>query len=110
MRLTIKRLVSLGLVFASAALMAAMVIVSAHAGGSVEEFDAAGTYKAKCFACHGAAAEKRFDTSLTDDQLFEAVMKGKKPEKPPNMPAYEEKGVTADQAKALIAFMKSLKS
>jgi len=37
-------------------------------------------------------------------------MKGKKPEKPPNMPAYEEKGVTAEQAKALVAHVKQLKS
>jgi hypothetical protein len=37
------------------------------------------------------------------------VLKGKKPEKPPNMPAYEEKGITEDQAKALVAHMKSLK-
>ena len=31
-------------------------------------------------------------------------------EKPPNMPAYEEKGVTADQAKTLVAFMKAQKN
>ena len=37
------------------------------------------------------------------------VLKGKKPEKPPNMPAYEEKGINEDQAKALVAYMKSLK-
>jgi hypothetical protein len=37
-------------------------------------------------------------------------MKGKKPEKPPNMPAYGEKGVTAEQAKALLEYMKKLKS
>jgi hypothetical protein len=36
-------------------------------------------------------------------------MKGKKAEKPPNMPAFEEKGVTADQAKALLDYMKSIK-
>jgi hypothetical protein len=30
-------------------------------------------------------------------------------EKPPNMPAFEEKGITADQAKALVGFMKSQK-
>jgi hypothetical protein len=37
------------------------------------------------------------------------VLKGKKPEKPPNMPAFEERGITADQAKALVAYMKTLK-
>jgi hypothetical protein len=30
-------------------------------------------------------------------------------EKPPNMPGFAEKGITADQAKALVAHMKSLK-
>jgi cytochrome c5 len=41
--------------------------------------------------------------------MVQAILKGKKPEKPPNMPAYGEKGITEDQAKALVAFMKSLK-
>jgi hypothetical protein len=41
--------------------------------------------------------------------MVEAVLKGKKGEKPPNMPAYQEKGITEDQAKALVAHMKSLK-
>jgi hypothetical protein len=39
----------------------------------------------------------------------QAVLKGKKPEKPPNMPAFEDKGITADQAKALVDYMKSVK-
>jgi hypothetical protein len=47
---------------------------------------------------------------LTEDQMVEAVLKGKKGEKPPHMPAYGEKGVTAEQAKALIAHMKELKA
>jgi hypothetical protein len=59
--------------------------------------------------CHGAKAEKKFDPALTEDQMLEAVLKGKKAEKPPHMPAYEPKGVTADDAKALIAHMKKLR-
>jgi hypothetical protein len=47
---------------------------------------------------------------LTDDELVAIVLKGKKAEKPPHMPGYEEKGVTADQAKALVAHMKELKA
>jgi mono/diheme cytochrome c family protein len=74
-----------------------------------DQFDAPTTYKAKCAACHGPAAEKRFDASIADAELLQAVLKGKKAEKPPNMPAYEEKGITEDQAKALVAYMKSLK-
>ena len=88
----------------------AVVMVSAASpteGG--EQFDAGATYK-KCVACHGQKAEKKFDASLPDQQLVDIVMKGKKPEKPPNMPAYGEKGVTPEQAKALVDHMKQLKS
>jgi len=76
----------------------------------VQPSDPAAYYKAKCVVCHGPKAEKRFDPALTDEQYIDAILKGKKPEKPPNMPAYGEKGVTADQAKALLAHMKQLKS
>jgi mono/diheme cytochrome c family protein len=72
--------------------------------------DPAAYYKAKCQMCHGPTAEKKFDPSLTDEQYIDAILKGKKPEKPPNMPAYGEKGVTADQAKALLDHMKQLRS
>ena len=71
--------------------------------------DSAALYKSKCVACHGATAEKKFDATKADDELLQIVLKGKKLEKPPNMPGYEEKGVTADQAKALVAYMKSQK-
>ena len=74
-----------------------------------DDFDAAATYKAKCVACHGAAAEKKFDATSVEADLIQIVLKGKKAEKPPNMPAYEEKGITEDQAKALVAYMKSIK-
>jgi len=90
-----------------AAFLAAMVVVSAD---SLTVDDAASSYKAKCVACHGQKAEKKFDSSLPDEQLIAIVMKGKKPEKPPNMPAYGEKGITAEQAKALVELMKQLKN
>jgi mono/diheme cytochrome c family protein len=110
MKFKITRLVNLAVALVGASLLAVFVLVSVDArAGITDQFDASGTYKTKCVACHGAAAEKRFDKTKADDQLLEAVMKGKKPEKPPNMPAYEEKGITADQAKALIEYMKSLK-
>ena len=82
----------------------------AAAQGEVQPSDPAAYYKAKCVVCHGPKAEKKFDTSLTDEQYVEAILKGKKPEKPPNMPAYGEKGVTAEQAKALLDYMKQLRS
>ena len=88
--------------------VSAFAFVSARASNQ-DQFDATATYKAKCAACHGQTAEKKFDAALPDAELVQAVLKGKKPEKPPNMPAYEEKGISEDQAKALVAFMKSLK-
>jgi mono/diheme cytochrome c family protein len=72
--------------------------------------DAVTYYKeAKCVVCHGQKAEKKFDVNLKEEDQIAAILKGKKAEKPPNMPAYESKGLTADQAKALLDYMKSLK-
>ena len=82
----------------------------ATAQGEAQPSDPAAFYKAKCVACHGQKAEKKFDTSLTEEQHLDAILKGKKPEKPPNMPAYGEKGVTPEQAKALLDYMKQLKT
>ncbi|PWT94541.1 MAG: hypothetical protein C5B55_02575 [Blastocatellia bacterium] len=76
----------------------------------VADFDAAATYKSKCVSCHGAKADKKFDATKADDDLVQVILKGKKAEKPPNMPEYESKGITADQAKALVTLMKSLKA
>ena len=75
----------------------------------VQPSDTAAYFKAKCVMCHGPKAEKKFDAALPEDQMLDAILKGKKVEKPPHMPAYEPKGVTADNAKALIAYMKQLK-
>ena len=86
------------------------VLALASARTDVQPSDTAAYYKAKCVMCHGKKAEKKFDTSLTDDQLVEVVLKGKKAEKPPHMPSYAEKGVSAEQAKALVDHMKQLKA
>jgi cytochrome c1 len=37
-------------------------------------------------------------------------LKGKKGEKPPYMPGFEAKGMTEDQAKALAAYMRTLRT
>jgi len=72
--------------------------------------DAASYYKdAKCVVCHGPKAEKKFNADLKDEEMVEIVSKGKKSEKPPNMPGYEAKGLTAEQAKAMVDYMRSLK-
>lgn len=90
--------------------MTVLMVVVVQAKKEAQDSDPAAFYTAKCVACHGKKAEKKFDTTLTDDQMVEAVLKGKKVEKPPNMPAYGEKGVTAEQAKALVDYMKQLKA
>jgi mono/diheme cytochrome c family protein len=109
MKVTINRLMKLGVAVVGVTLAATFLLVSVRARTSDDQFDAAGTYKAKCFACHGAKAEKKFDATKTDDELLQTVLKGKKMDKPPNMPGFEEKGITGDQAKALVAYMKSIK-
>ena len=73
-----------------------------------QDFDAAAVYKAKCAMCHGQKAEKKFDSTKADDALAEIILKGKD-DVTPKMPAYEAKGVTPEQAKALAAYMKTLK-
>lgn len=95
------------LVLGGVIVMAVLWITPMPVRGSDD--DTAALFKSKCAACHGATAEKKFDATKADDVLVDTILKGKKLEKPPNMPAYEEKGVTADQAKALVAFMKSQK-
>jgi mono/diheme cytochrome c family protein len=72
--------------------------------------DPAATYKAKCAACHGAAAAKWFDPAKPEADQVQAILKGKKGEKPPYMPEFESKGITEDAAKALVAHMKSLRT
>ena len=90
--------------------ISAAVFAATAKPGNDDPFDAAASYQAKCVACHGQKAEKKFDSTLTEAQLIDAVINGKKPEKPPNMPAYGEKGVTPEQAKALVEHMKQIKS
>ena len=93
-----------------AMLVAGSALFSAAARvNKADDFDPAAAYKTKCVACHGATAEKKFNTTLSDAELVDAVLKGKKGEKPPNMPAYQDKGINEEQAKALVAYMKSLK-
>jgi mono/diheme cytochrome c family protein len=97
------------LVLITGAMVPAFLLAFSVGAHATVQDDSAALYKAKCFACHGATAEKKFDATKAEDELIQIVLKGKKLEKPPNMPAFEEKGITADQAKALVAFMKSQK-
>ena len=105
-----KRVKNIGITVTAIFLFGAVFFSIAPAQGEAQPSDPAAYYKAKCVACHGQKAEKKFDASLTEEQQLDAILKGKKPEKPPNMPAYGEKGVTAEQAKGLLEYMKQLRS
>jgi len=95
---------------AATILLALLGVVSAGARQtSSPDFDAAKTYKGKCLACHGPKADKKFDAAKSDDEHVQIILKGKKAEKPPNMPGYESKGMNAEQAKAMLDYMKSLR-
>jgi mono/diheme cytochrome c family protein len=72
------------------------------------DFDAAAAYKTKCAMCHGQKAEKKFDAAKAEEVHVEAILKGVNSQ-PVKMPGYEAKGVTAEQAGAYVALMKSLK-
>lgn len=72
--------------------------------------DVASQYKKQCAMCHKADASKFFEPSKMDEVLTEIVLKGKKAEKPPDMPGYETKGMTKDQAKLLVAYMRQMRT
>jgi len=105
-----KRLRNIAIITTAIFSFSAVFYSLAAAQGEAQPSDPAAYYKAKCVVCHGPKVEKKFDPSLTDEQYIDAILKGKKPEKPPNMPAYGEKGVTAEQAKALLDHMKQLRA
>jgi len=77
---------------------------------NVPQDDVAAQYKKTCAVCHKANAEKSFEPSKMDEVLVEIVLKGKKAEKPPHMPGYEEKGMTKEQAKLLVTYMRQLRT
>ncbi len=96
-------------IFVAAALVVAGAFLIVSTPARATDDDTAALYNTKCKMCHGATAEKKVDKTKADDALIQTVLDGKTAEKPPNMPAFKDKGLTPDQAKALVAYMKSLK-
>ncbi len=95
--------------FASPLLLLAIFKTTPAKVAAVVTDDPAATYKAKCAMCHTPTASKFFDPAKTDEEHVQIILKGKKGEKPPYMPAWETKGITEDDAKALAAYMRQLK-
>jgi cytochrome c6 len=104
MVITIKRVKKLFAGLFVLPLFGILLLTSAALSTSAEGDEIAATYKAKCAMCHGANAEKSFDATKAEDVLVDAVIKGVKPK----MPSYDQK-LTADQAKQLVAYMKTLR-
>jgi len=92
-------------------LLAALPIVSGFAKGwnGDQSTSAAAMYRGACVACHGTRAELRFDATKLEEKLVRTILKGRKTEIPPDMPSFADKGVSQEQAKALVAYMKSLR-
>lgn len=96
-------------VFVIAIAAAAGLRSAPAAARSAAADDPATVYKTKCAMCHTPKAEKFYDPAKTEDEHIETVMKGKKGEKPPFMPGFEAKGMSRDDAKALVEYMQSLR-
>ena len=56
-----------------------------------------------------AEADKKFNPDLPENQMVDAILNGLPAETPPDMPAFADKGINEERAKALIAYMKSLR-
>ena len=74
--------------------------------------DGAATYKAKCAGCHGPEGQGKVGpalkgTTLTDAQIADLLTKGDDAKKAPHKKALA--GLSADDAKAVATFVKSLK-
>lgn len=94
-----------------------IVAVSAMVPAAFAAEDGAAMFKAKCVACHaangGGKPAMKGSNLLTDeakkaadDKLVAAIMDGGAAKKAAH--AFGKKGVTADQAKALVAHIRSL--
>ena len=74
--------------------------------------DGAALYKAKCAGCHGPEGQGKIGaalkgTSLTEDQIVALLTTGDAAKKPPHKKPVN--GVSADDAKAIAAFVKTLR-
>lgn len=74
-----------------------------------QSFDPETYYKTNCVECHGKEAQKKFEPALPESQLIDAILNGATTETPPDMPAFAEKGINEERAKALLTYMKSIR-
>ena len=89
-----------------------LAVVAMMSGMALAAEDGAAIFKAKCAMCHGASGEGKSGpalkgTSLSADQIADVLTKGAPGKKAPHGKALA--GITADQASAVAAYVKSLK-
>lgn len=95
-------------------LLALLLVVTLIASFALPAFaaDGAATFKAKCAACHGPNGEGKMGpklqgTAVTADQIVDMLTKGNDAKKVPHKKPLS--GLSADDAKAVADFVKSLK-
>jgi mono/diheme cytochrome c family protein len=95
-------------------LLILLLVVALTASLALPAFaaDGAGTFKAKCAACHGPEGQGKIGpalkgTALTADQITDLLTKGNDAKKPPHKKPVA--GLSADDVKAVADFVKSLK-
>jgi mono/diheme cytochrome c family protein len=89
-----------------------LAVVAMTSGMALAAEDGAAIYKAKCAGCHGAAGQGKIGpalkgTSLSPEQIADALLKGAPGKKAPHSKPMA--GLTADQASAVAAYVNSLK-
>ena len=85
----------------------ALISAPAQSDQKKQSFDRAAYYKKNCAECHGSNADKKFNPNLPENQMVDSILNGVPMETPPDMPAFADKGINEERAKALIAYMKS---
>ena len=89
-----------------------VIALSASLALPVFAQDGGATFKTKCAACHGPEGRGKIGpalkgTALTADEITDLLTKGNDAKKPPHKKAIS--GLSADDAKAVAAFVKTLK-
>ena len=92
--------------------ISSLAVLALMLGMAFAAEDGAAIFKAKCAMCHGAAGEGKSGpalkgTSLTAAQIADVLTNGAPGKKAPHGKALA--GMTADQAAAVAAFVKTLK-
>ena len=97
-----------------ARLLAFLLVVTLSASLALPAFaqDGAATFKAKCAMCHGPNGEGKIGpklqgTAVPPDQIVDMLTKGNAAKKVPHKKPLS--GLSADDAKAVAAFVKTLK-